>query len=38
MLYSIVSGYGGNVIRESVKAGSEWFITDFNELINLLEN
>ncbi|XP_003703079.1 phosphoserine phosphatase [Megachile rotundata] len=30
-------GYGGNVVRESVKSKSPWFITDFNELINILE-
>lgn len=28
-------GYGGNVIREEVKAKSHWFVTDFNELIEL---
>ncbi|XP_076764677.1 phosphoserine phosphatase [Xylocopa sonorina] len=29
-------GYGGNVTRESVKEQSPWFITDFNELVNIL--
>ncbi|XP_054013002.1 phosphoserine phosphatase isoform X1 [Hylaeus anthracinus] len=29
-------GYGGNVVRESVKIGAPWFITDFNELANAL--
>lgn len=29
-------GYGGNVIRESVKQQSLWYITDFNELVNIL--
>ncbi|XP_015436779.1 PREDICTED: phosphoserine phosphatase isoform X2 [Dufourea novaeangliae] len=29
-------GYGGNVVRESVKLRSSWFITDFNELLNAL--
>ncbi|KOC61469.1 Phosphoserine phosphatase [Habropoda laboriosa] len=29
-------GYGGNVIRESVKLQSSWFITDFNELVSVL--
>lgn len=26
-------GYGGNVIREKVKNGAHWFVTDFQELI-----
>lgn len=30
------TGYGGNVIRESVKQQSLWYITDFNELVNIL--
>ncbi|XP_034175298.1 phosphoserine phosphatase [Osmia lignaria lignaria] len=30
-------GYGGNVIRESVKSKSSWFITNFDELVNILE-
>lgn len=29
-------GYGGNVIREKVKAGAPWFVTDFQELIDEL--
>ncbi|CAK9802483.1 Phosphoserine phosphatase [Anthophora plagiata] len=29
-------GYGGNVVRESVKLQSSWFITDFNELVDAL--
>ncbi|CAK9798339.1 Phosphoserine phosphatase [Anthophora quadrimaculata] len=29
-------GYGGNVVRESVKLQSSWFITDFNELVDTL--
>ncbi|CAL7933632.1 unnamed protein product [Xylocopa violacea] len=29
-------GYGGNVTRESIKEQSPWFITDFNELVNIL--
>lgn len=29
-------GYGGNVVRESVKSGAPWFVTDFKELINAL--
>jgi len=31
-------GYGGNVIRPSVKAKAKWFVTDFNEIINVLTN
>lgn len=31
-----VTGYGGNVVRESVKSGAPWFVTDFKELINAL--
>ncbi|XP_012254978.1 phosphoserine phosphatase isoform X3 [Athalia rosae] len=30
-------GYGGNIIREDVKARAPWFITDFNELVKVLE-
>ncbi|XP_018333970.1 phosphoserine phosphatase [Agrilus planipennis] len=30
-------GYGGNIIREKVKAKSKWYVTDFNELIGLLK-
>ncbi|XP_014254272.1 phosphoserine phosphatase [Cimex lectularius] len=29
-------GYGGNVVREEVKQKSEWFVTDFKELIDEL--
>lgn len=29
-------GFGGNVIRESVKSNSKWFVTDFDELVNNL--
>ncbi|XP_076682644.1 phosphoserine phosphatase [Andrena cerasifolii] len=29
-------GYGGNVVRESVKKGASWFVTDFQELANTL--
>ncbi|CAG9857332.1 unnamed protein product [Phyllotreta striolata] len=29
-------GYGGNVIRPKVKANSKWFLTDFNEIIEVL--
>jgi phosphoserine phosphatase len=29
-------GFGGNVIREAVKAKSDWFVTDFQELIDAL--
>ncbi|XP_067684192.1 uncharacterized protein [Haliotis asinina] len=29
-------GYGGNVVRESVKSRAAWFVTDFQELITEL--
>uniref|UniRef100_A0A1B6CZJ0 Phosphoserine phosphatase n=1 Tax=Clastoptera arizonana TaxID=38151 RepID=A0A1B6CZJ0_9HEMI len=29
-------GYGGNVIREEVKNKSQWFVTDFEELVECL--
>ncbi|XP_043248084.1 phosphoserine phosphatase [Colletes gigas] len=29
-------GYGGNIVRESVKLRAPWFITNFNELTNAL--
>ncbi|OAD59567.1 Phosphoserine phosphatase [Eufriesea mexicana] len=29
-------GYGGNVVRESVKQQSLWYITHFNELVSIL--
>ncbi|XP_046461204.1 phosphoserine phosphatase-like [Daphnia pulex] len=29
-------GYGGNVAREVVKANAAWFVTDFQDLINVL--
>lgn len=29
-------GFGGNVVREKVKENSEWFIYDFQELIDLI--
>lgn len=29
-------GYGGNVVRQKVKEGSTWFVTDFQELIDVL--
>ncbi|XP_017885249.1 phosphoserine phosphatase [Ceratina calcarata] len=29
-------GYGGNVIRDSIKLQSAWFVTDFNELTDAL--
>ncbi|XP_041349818.1 phosphoserine phosphatase-like isoform X2 [Gigantopelta aegis] len=31
-------GYGGNVVRESVKEKASWFITDFQELIGELKS
>ena len=29
-------GFGGNVVREFVKMNSEWFVHDFQELIDEL--
>ncbi|XP_031828034.1 phosphoserine phosphatase [Nomia melanderi] len=29
-------GYGGIVVRESVRLGSSWFVTNFDELLNAL--
>ncbi|XP_045469114.1 phosphoserine phosphatase [Harmonia axyridis] len=29
-------GYGGNVVRESVKKNARWFVTDFQEIIQVL--
>ncbi|KAL1489653.1 hypothetical protein ABEB36_013597 [Hypothenemus hampei] len=29
-------GYGGNVIRPIVKSKAKWFVTDFNEIINVI--
>ena len=29
-------GYGGNVVRQKVKEGATWFVTDFQELIDVL--
>jgi hydroxymethylpyrimidine pyrophosphatase-like HAD family hydrolase len=29
-------GYGGNVIRPTVQAKAKWFVTDFNEIIDVL--
>ena len=30
-------GFGGNVIRESVKKNADWFVYDFNTVLNALE-
>ncbi|KAL4225885.1 hypothetical protein ACF0H5_013873 [Mactra antiquata] len=30
-------GYGGNIVRESVKEKAPWFITDFKDLITILQ-
>lgn len=30
-------GYGGNVVRETVKQKAPWYITDFSELIQILQ-
>jgi len=32
----IVVGFGGNVIREKLRTNADWFITDFQEVINAL--
>jgi len=31
-------GFGGNVVREKVKAGSKWFVTSFQQLIDELRS
>ncbi|KAJ3657423.1 hypothetical protein Zmor_009226 [Zophobas morio] len=31
-------GYGGNVIRPIVQAKAKWFVTDFNEIIDVLNH
>ncbi|XP_061187501.1 phosphoserine phosphatase-like isoform X1 [Saccostrea echinata] len=31
-------GYGGNVVRDSVKEKAAWFVTDFRELIQALDS
>lgn len=30
-------GFGGNVVRQKVKEGADWFVTDFQELIDALQ-
>ena len=40
MLFYVIKdafiGYGGNVVRQKVKENATWFVTDFQELINVL--
>ena len=39
LFYSIKDafiGYGGNVVRQKVKEDATWFVTDFQELIDIL--
>lgn len=38
LLYIFLSfiGFGGNVVRESVKAKAKWFVTSFQEIIDEL--
>ncbi len=31
-------GFGGNQVRERVKTGSAWFVMDFRELLDELNN
>lgn len=31
-------GYGGVTIREAVRDGADWFVTDFSPLIEVLNN
>ncbi|CAH1134233.1 unnamed protein product [Ceutorhynchus assimilis] len=31
-------GYGGNIIRPAVKAKAKWFVTDFNEITDVIVN
>lgn len=30
---TLIIGYGGNVIREEVRAKSQYFITDFSQIL-----
>jgi hypothetical protein len=32
----VLAGFGGNVVREEVRAKAKWFVTDFQELIDAL--
>lgn len=36
MFYLLLTGFGGNVIREEVKKRALWYVTDFQELITTL--
>ena len=29
-------GFGGIAVRDKVKAGADWFVTDFQDVINVL--
>ncbi|CAH0561408.1 unnamed protein product [Brassicogethes aeneus] len=31
-------GYGGNVIRQAVKSKAKWYVTDFNEVIDVINS
>lgn len=34
----LLIGFGGNVEREVVKTNAGWFVTDFQDLINVLQD
>ena len=36
LLNLFLLGFGGNVVREIVRANSSWFVTDFQDLIDVL--
>lgn len=31
-------GYGGIVVRDAVKKGADWFITDFSDVLKILKS
>ena len=35
-IFSLSQGYGGNVVREAVSKKAQWYVTDFQELIDEL--
>lgn len=36
VIFKLISGYGGNVVRESVKMEATWYVEDFASLLNEL--
>lgn len=37
-IFSCISGFGGNVVREVVRMSSTWYVYDFKTLIRELES